>query len=596
MMESNLVREVGQHIWQSTLFALLALVALRLMAKAEARLRLTVYWIAMLKFILPAAAVTAVVEWAGLDSTSLQNLPAVPLIAMVAQPEIEETVMVRAVSSTKLLLIVLGGVWATGVILSLSIWLTRHMRHKSGIKAQRVLEYGAEAEAFKEAERRLGVRSRVALIEADGIDEPAVVGLVAQRVVMPAWLSSRLSYEEMVAVLGHELAHVHRRDNLSGLLQTVIKALFWFHPLVWSLDAGIRLEREHACDERVVRGGSNPETYASGILKICKYSVGWQQCAAASYVTGTDLQRRIRNIMSDHKNAGVFERALIAGTALIFIVMVAGAGLKPIKANSFIGLIQRDQNQAQNPEKFTLNYINLNDSPLVFERVELINNSDLNNRLAARYTLKNTSGKAIKSFYMALINGDEFKYTPAAIPVGEKHTGEFEFLSTGKAPFLALIPQVKFEDGSVWRSKHRKPGIYLASSAVSEAPPAPPAPPAPEARPSAPPAPSAPSAGLVEESPLVERRSEGELRRSTLERAIPAYPEEAKAQGVEGDVSIEILIDEEGRVVEARPVSGPEMLHAVCQEAAQKWRFQPTLVDGKPVKVKGRLTFRFVID
>lgn len=92
------------------------------------------------------------------------------------------------------------------------------------------------------------------------------------------------------------------------------------------------------------------------------------------------------------------------------------------------------------------------------------------------------------------------------------------------------------------------------------------------------------------------RRSEGVIRSSAVNKAVPDYPVKAKEEKISGDVSVEIVIDEDGNVVETKIVKGPEILQAASVEAAKKWKFEPTTVDGKRVKVAGILTFRFVLN
>jgi protein TonB len=60
-----------------------------------------------------------------------------------------------------------------------------------------------------------------------------------------------------------------------------------------------------------------------------------------------------------------------------------------------------------------------------------------------------------------------------------------------------------------------------------------------------------------------------------------------------GVVLVQVLIDEQGAVVEARPVSGPQQLHALAVNAARLARFTPTLLMGEPVKVSGTLSYNF---
>jgi TonB family protein len=89
------------------------------------------------------------------------------------------------------------------------------------------------------------------------------------------------------------------------------------------------------------------------------------------------------------------------------------------------------------------------------------------------------------------------------------------------------------------------------------------------------------------------RRAEGVLRGNAINRVTPEYPQEATAARIQGDVVCEILIDQEGKVVEAKILGGPPELHAAALAAVRQWTFKPTLLNGKPVRVIGEITFRF---
>jgi TonB family protein len=80
---------------------------------------------------------------------------------------------------------------------------------------------------------------------------------------------------------------------------------------------------------------------------------------------------------------------------------------------------------------------------------------------------------------------------------------------------------------------------------------------------------------------------------SALTKVAPAYPPEAKEAGVSGKVQVQVTISEEGRVIEAMAISGPELLREAAVQAAKQWVFKPTRLDGAPVKVQGILTFNF---
>lgn len=74
----------------------------------------------------------------------------------------------------------------------------------------------------------------------------------------------------------------------------------------------------------------------------------------------------------------------------------------------------------------------------------------------------------------------------------------------------------------------------------------------------------------------------------------PPYPPAARAVRASGAVSVQVLIDEEGRVVSASAVSGHPLLRAAAVAAARGARFSPTQLSGQPVKVNGVITYNFV--
>jgi protein TonB len=75
----------------------------------------------------------------------------------------------------------------------------------------------------------------------------------------------------------------------------------------------------------------------------------------------------------------------------------------------------------------------------------------------------------------------------------------------------------------------------------------------------------------------------------------PPYPPLAKQIGIHGPVPVQILIDEGGKVVSARALSGNAFLTKSAEEAAYRARFTPTILNGQSVKVQGVITYNFVL-
>lgn len=85
------------------------------------------------------------------------------------------------------------------------------------------------------------------------------------------------------------------------------------------------------------------------------------------------------------------------------------------------------------------------------------------------------------------------------------------------------------------------------------------------------------------------------LNGSAISKPAPPYPQIAKTARVSGVVAVQILIDEQGRVVSAQPTSGHPLLRQAATQAAYQARFSPTYLSEQPVKVSGVITYNFVL-
>jgi protein TonB len=75
----------------------------------------------------------------------------------------------------------------------------------------------------------------------------------------------------------------------------------------------------------------------------------------------------------------------------------------------------------------------------------------------------------------------------------------------------------------------------------------------------------------------------------------PLYPALAKQIKAQGAVNVQILVDEQGKVISAHAVSGNPTLLVAARDAAMRARFTPTVLSGVPVKVQGLITYNFVL-
>ncbi|MFL6336040.1 MAG: energy transducer TonB [Pyrinomonadaceae bacterium] len=97
--------------------------------------------------------------------------------------------------------------------------------------------------------------------------------------------------------------------------------------------------------------------------------------------------------------------------------------------------------------------------------------------------------------------------------------------------------------------------------------------------------------GKADNSPVAV----GSLVGKAKSRAQPSYPTLARAARVTGSVTVFLVVNEKGEVESVIRAEGPQQLQQAAIEAARRWRFNPTVIDGQPVRVTGYLSFSFML-
>lgn len=318
---------IANHLWQSTLIAaLLALVTLAF-RRNRAAVRHALWLAASIKFLVPFAALATL----GAKFAPALIVPgAQPVIAAVigtaSQPFAGSTIVLPpllyvapAVAPAPWSVVpFVWTIWAGGSFLILAAWWIQWRRIASMARRGRRITAGPEVDALRQLERRAGIARPVTIVESPGSFEPGVFGIRTPVLLWPASIGAHLTADQLFTILAHEVAHVRRRDNLAAALQTLISAIFWFHPLVWWIGARLADERERACDEEVLHAGGEPELYAETILTACRLYVQAPP-TCVSGVASSNLRKRIERIMA---NSGV-RRLTLRGKLLLAVISFA---------------------------------------------------------------------------------------------------------------------------------------------------------------------------------------------------------------------------------------------------------------------------------
>jgi bla regulator protein blaR1 len=321
------ISSVANHLWQSTVFAAAVWLLALALRKNHARTRSRLWLIASLKFLIPFSLLVGLGSHLSWPASTPIPPPVLPVtLERIAQPfEVAQSIpiaapLVLARDSTVLPRLLLA-IWICGFLVVAISWWRKWSRIRAAAGSGSPLDLDVD----------LPVLATPALLE------PGVFGLFRPVLLLPEGITEHLMPAHVEAIVAHELCHVRRRDNLAAAMHMAVEAIFWFHPLVWWIGARLVEERERACDEEVLRLGSEPEVYAESILKICQFYLE-SPLACMSGISGADLKERIVRIMTQRlANRLGFGRKLL----------LTAAGMIAVAGPFVFGLVSASQSRAQ---------------------------------------------------------------------------------------------------------------------------------------------------------------------------------------------------------------------------------------------------------
>jgi beta-lactamase regulating signal transducer with metallopeptidase domain len=214
--------------------------------------------------------------------------------------------------------------WFMGVVFFLlkllgSISYVYYLKNRLNFPAE---EYWQET--LDKLREKSNLSQYIELVESALVRSPLVVGHLKPMILFPIGIINRLNTNEVEAILAHELAHVMRHDYLFNILQSVIEALFYFHPAVWWMSSQIRTERENCCDDIAIELCGNSLIYAKALVSVQEMAYFSPQLAMAFAGNNRKKQLllRIQRVLNQPKSkVNIMEKF---ATTAILLFLVAG--------------------------------------------------------------------------------------------------------------------------------------------------------------------------------------------------------------------------------------------------------------------------------
>jgi len=192
------------------------------------------------------------------------------------------------------------------------------------ISASRVIRQGKPFETIELPEllTDLGIRRDVRLIVTERLAVPATSGLFRPVVLFPKNVDE-WSRDRLRMVLAHELAHVRQNDWIFSIAAQLACAMVPFNPLIWFGAYRLRVESEHAADDRAILVGFQPKAYAEGLLDIAK-NARLVTVHVVSMARSPHVEARLRAIVDGKRRRG---SAALTAVAFVGLAAVGSCGL-----------------------------------------------------------------------------------------------------------------------------------------------------------------------------------------------------------------------------------------------------------------------------
>ncbi|HET8864552.1 MAG TPA: M56 family metallopeptidase [Gracilimonas sp.] len=376
--------------------------------------------------------------------------------------------------------------------------------------------------------------------------------------------------EKLDMALQHELTHIKRGDYLLQLALSMIESVFWFHPLIRYGNQEIDTYREISCDQEVLsRSDFSIKSYANLLYELVPLSSGSSRLSVSMAVKNSTLKKRIKT-MKYHK----LHKASFKQSIAFLMLMIIGITL-PIACSDLRGPqgvsneeLQQAQIQIQEPT-VSVNGIELDTKNMNGIKIGGLGAVQI---ITTEYGMFKVAPRSFEGGIQAgKIEGNSLSFEYNELNVKLNSTSEI-------IPGISSTPiWVSYFEGTANANM-----LFPMENALTQMPPPPP-------------------------SPHTLDKSEDEGDYFVVVEKMPVlidgmksiqskmeYPDMARRAGIEGRVTVQFIVNENGDVENAKVVRGigggadEEALRVVRQA-----KFEPGMQRGRPVRVKYALSVNF---
>jgi len=194
----------------------------------------------------------------------------------------------------------------------------------------------------------------VPILFSGGVETPITVGVVRPVIILPVALLETESPEILLTIIGHEMAHIKRRDFLFNLVYELLSLPVALHPATILVRRRIAQSRELACDEMVTDRLLTPTAYARALLEVAgRVTAAKGSAYSLGVFDSNNLEERIMRL-TERRRAGAGGARLILGLGILVLAVVGlaatGHSLSvSAAAPSFVGASRQSATHGEFP-------------------------------------------------------------------------------------------------------------------------------------------------------------------------------------------------------------------------------------------------------
>ncbi|MEM1069796.1 MAG: M56 family metallopeptidase [Planctomycetota bacterium] len=240
------------------------------------------------------------------------------------ESNIVETATTLRVSLDEIALAVIV-VWRIGAFAALMIPLVGLVGiHRTRGSSKRVVDSRWHNQ-LNNLREELGIQGKVSLRTSSVIQCAMTWGVLRPTILLPT-AADQWSQDQRKIVLLHELGHIRRFDWATQMLGSLCCSLHWFNPMVWWISRQMRIEREQACDDLVLRTGVESTVYAEKLLELAKQFRPYP-LAAIPMAQKSRLEQRMRAILDRNRRREPPSYHMILATVFACTVLMVPLAL-----------------------------------------------------------------------------------------------------------------------------------------------------------------------------------------------------------------------------------------------------------------------------